>query len=243
MTARVQVASGVALWTTVSGNGEPVVLLNGGPGMADYLGPVAALLDDTLCSHRFEARGCGRSSDQGPFTLATFVEDIEALREHWGHASWYVLGHSWGVDLALAYALAYPQRVRGVIGIAGGRVHNDRAWHAAYASRRDAEDMPPAAGPPNLAVNSALNAEWRAYCKRPELLRRVAESAVSAVFLYGADDIRPAWPTEQLAALLPRASFRRIDGADHHIWQNQPGWLRREIEEFVVRTSRDEPNG
>ena len=36
----------VRLWTTRSGEGVPLVLFNGGPGCDDYLGPVAALVED-----------------------------------------------------------------------------------------------------------------------------------------------------------------------------------------------------
>jgi pimeloyl-ACP methyl ester carboxylesterase len=36
------------------------------------------------------------------------VADLEVLREALGHATWWVGGHSWGAELALRYALAYP---------------------------------------------------------------------------------------------------------------------------------------
>ena len=42
-------SDGVKLWTIQSGEGNAVLLFNGGPGCDDYLGPVAAMIDD-LCS-------------------------------------------------------------------------------------------------------------------------------------------------------------------------------------------------
>ncbi|WP_052710912.1 alpha/beta fold hydrolase [Pseudofrankia sp. DC12] len=57
----IRLADGTRLWTEVSGGGPPVVLGHGGPGLWDYLAPVAALLDDVFTVIRFDQRGCGRS--------------------------------------------------------------------------------------------------------------------------------------------------------------------------------------
>lgn len=124
-------------------------------------------------------------------------------------------GHSWGPDLALAYVLEHPDRVLGLIGIAGGRVVNDRAWHEAYTHGRDnmGEALPEMAYPFNDEVNRQLNASWHAYTQSPSLLRRIAELEVPALYVYGGEDIRPSWPTEQLAQLLPRGRFECIEGA------------------------------
>ncbi len=53
--------------------------------------------------------------------------------------------------------------------------------------------------PPNDEVNHQLNASWRATIKKPGLLRQIAELEVPSLFIYGSADIRPSWPTEQLA--------------------------------------------
>ncbi|MEM8767354.1 MAG: alpha/beta hydrolase [Pseudomonadota bacterium] len=210
--------AGVNLWTTCSGNGEPVVLINGGPGMADYLGPVADLLTPQHTVYRYEQRGCGRSSATGELTLGAFVRDLEALRRHFGHARWTLIGHSWGVDLALATALKHPEGIRAVVGLAGGRIVNDRQWKQQYEARRSEEAMPESAAPPCLEVNKQLNESWRAYCRHPKLLKSLATLQTPVHFIYPEGDIRPAWPTEQLAELLPRGSFERLEAADHNLW-------------------------
>jgi pimeloyl-ACP methyl ester carboxylesterase len=48
---------------------------------------------------------------------------------------WIVAGHSAGVDMALAYALRYPDKTDGLIGISGGKVVDDREWSATYHAR------------------------------------------------------------------------------------------------------------
>lgn len=113
-------SGGAELWTTTSGAGPPLVLAHGGPGWNDDLGPVAGMLDGLSLVHRYDQRACGRStSGHRELTLQSAVDDLEALREHWGHAQWVVGGHSWGALLALAYAIQHPERVRGLVHLAG----------------------------------------------------------------------------------------------------------------------------
>jgi proline iminopeptidase len=127
-------AAGAVFWTARQGKGPALVLCHGGPGMWDYLGPVAALLDDVVTVYRFDQRACGRSSGGPPYDVATAVADLDALRVHWGLDNWIVGGHSWGARLALAYCLAHPSRVRGLIYLSGTGI--DPAWHAAYRANR-----------------------------------------------------------------------------------------------------------
>lgn len=123
------------LWSTVSGKGTPILFFNGGPGCDDYLEPVARLINDVCQVVRFEPRGCGRSDWDDNYDLDTLLEDAEVLRKAYGFERCLLLGHSFGPDVALAYALRYPARTIGIIGIAGGRIVNDREWHETYRSR------------------------------------------------------------------------------------------------------------
>ncbi|HEX9710991.1 MAG TPA: alpha/beta fold hydrolase [Actinomycetota bacterium] len=132
-----------SLWTATSGSGPPLVLCHGGPGLHDYLAPVAAMLDDLLTVHRWDQRGAGRSSRIGPYALDRFVADLEAIRAHLGHARWIVGGHSWGATPALHYALAHPERTSALIYMSGtGLAWSKwkRAHHDEEESRLDPED-------------------------------------------------------------------------------------------------------
>lgn len=86
--------NGLSFWTATQGAGPPVVLCHGGPGIYDYLEPVAAMIDDLATVHRYDQRGCGRSEDGSAHDLATFGDDLDAIRRHWGYESWTVIGHS-----------------------------------------------------------------------------------------------------------------------------------------------------
>lgn len=116
------------LWTIHQGHGSALVLCHGGPGLWDYLAPVAMMVDDLVTAYRYDQRACGRSSGEPPHDVATAIADLEALRSHWGIADWIVAGHSWGASLALLYCLAHPTRARALIYVSGTGI--DPAWHA-----------------------------------------------------------------------------------------------------------------
>ena len=133
---RVGADDGVELWTRTAGEGGPVVVCcHGGPGMADYLEPVAASLAGHASVVRWDQRGAGRSGDAGPYSVERFVADLDAVRASTGAASVLLFGHSWGANLALLYAQAHPERVAGLLYCSGtglewwpdySRVHKQR---------------------------------------------------------------------------------------------------------------------
>lgn len=230
---------GGQIWTISEGTGTPILLCNGGPGCCDYLEPVARMVTDTAQVIRFEQSGCGRSTANPPYDIEACLNDMENIRVHYNVDRWIVGGHSWGADLALMYTLRFPERVLGFICIAGGRFHNDREWHRLYAERKDVglETLPFFQYPPNMEVNRQGNVSWKEYIQRPKLWKEISGLNRPALFLYGGRDIRPSWPVEQVAALLPDAQFHRIEDADHHIWTSHPDTMRELVRNFVRRVA------
>lgn len=70
------------LWTETVGDGRPLVLCHGGPGLWDMFGDVARGLaaDAGVAAVRWDQRGCGRSQRRGPYSLARSVADLDAVR-------------------------------------------------------------------------------------------------------------------------------------------------------------------
>ncbi len=135
----------------------------------------------------------------------------------------------------MAYALTYPDRILGIIGIAGGVLHKDPSWTEQYRRLRDSlgEEEPDYLYPNNNDVNRALNQSWAEFMRRPDTLRRVADLDVPAVYIHGGQDIRPSWPVEQTAALLPKGRFVLIRDAAHYIWLSHANELRVELRRFI----------
>lgn len=131
---------GCSLWATYQGKGPSLVCCHGGPGLWDYLGPVAVMIDDLVTVYRFDQRACGRSSGNPDYDIVTAVADLEALRDHWNPLQWIILGHSWGATLGLAYCLAHPSRVQALIHLSGTGI--DDSWKEEYHRNRDALLIP-----------------------------------------------------------------------------------------------------
>jgi proline iminopeptidase len=135
-------SDGAQLWTASGGSGPDVALAHGGPGLWDYLEPLARRLEAHATIHRWDQRGGGRSPARGPFTVDRFVADMESVRAACGADRWVAGGHSWGANLALLYALRHPEHVSGVLYIAGPGVDWPR-WrplHRAEVKRRLGEE-------------------------------------------------------------------------------------------------------
>ncbi|MFJ8790120.1 alpha/beta fold hydrolase [Streptomyces sp. NPDC102462] len=131
--ATVETDDGVRLWAARTGPGAPLVLCHGGPGLWDMFGDLAALLADVTPVIRWDQRGCGRSERcAGPWTIARFVADLDAVRRHFALDRMALFGHSWGAHLALSYALVHPERVSTLVYASGTGIGPDADWHPAY---------------------------------------------------------------------------------------------------------------
>ena len=102
------------------GTGDPVLIINGGPGMSsEGFIPLAKLLSDNNTTIIYNQRGTGDSKlknlDRTTINIDVMVDDIEELRKKLGYKKWIILGHSFGGMLAYAYAAKYPERITAMI--------------------------------------------------------------------------------------------------------------------------------
>ena len=100
----------VSLFVKVMGQGYPLVLMHGGPGL-DYttllsLQPLADQFTLVFYDHRCNGRSVG--AELSSMTFENLTADADALRQKLGFEKWAVLGHSFGGNVALEYALRYP---------------------------------------------------------------------------------------------------------------------------------------
>ena len=98
--------------------GRPVLFLHGGPGAGTA--PAHRRLFDPKRFHvvLFDQRGCGQSRPYASLddnSTDMLIDDMEALRQSLDIDKFVLFGGSWGSTLALAYAIAYPEHVSGLI--------------------------------------------------------------------------------------------------------------------------------
>ena len=99
-------------------NGRPILFLHGGPGGG--INPDHRRFFDPQ-HYRiilFDQRGSGKSTPAAELkenSTWELVADIEKIRNHLQIKDWIVFGGSWGSTLALAYAIAHSETVKGLI--------------------------------------------------------------------------------------------------------------------------------
>ncbi len=101
----------VSLFVKVIGQGYPLLLMHGGPGLDHTtllrLQPLADQFTLIFYDHRCNGRS--EWADVCSMTFENLTADADALRQTLGFDKWAVLGHSFGGNVALEYALRYPQ--------------------------------------------------------------------------------------------------------------------------------------
>lgn len=97
------------------GQGAPLILIHGFPLDHSIWDDVTPLLTPTFELILPDLRGFGESVSPAPaWTMTDLAADIASLLDHLGIESTFLAGHSMGGYVALAFAAAYPQRVRGL---------------------------------------------------------------------------------------------------------------------------------
>ncbi len=118
---------GVSLFVEVIGHGVPLVLMHGGPAL-DYttMLPLQVLADQfTLVFYDHRCNGHSEGAEVSSMTMENLTADADALRQALGFDKWAVLGHSFGGNVALEYALRYPQHISHLVLINTG---GDQWW-------------------------------------------------------------------------------------------------------------------
>ena len=120
-------SQGVEIFYRTFGHGDPLLIINGGPGMSsEGFIPLAQGLSKNRKSILFDQRGTGKSIIDNPseenVTMDLMVADMEALRTHLRLENWVVMGHSFGGMLASYYTTKHPNRVAALILSSSGGV-------------------------------------------------------------------------------------------------------------------------
>lgn len=97
---------------------HPIIFLHGGPGGQVKDKHKITFNPKTQRVVFFDQRGCGKSTPYGSIennTTNKLIADISKIADSLGIKSFVLRGSSWGSALALAYALAHPNRVQAVV--------------------------------------------------------------------------------------------------------------------------------
>ncbi len=112
------------VWTKRVGNNPKikVLLLHGGPGFGhEYMEPFDSFFPGASVEYYYydqlEAGYSDKPDKPALWDIARYVEEVEQVRQALGldKDNFYLLGHSWGGLLAMEYALAHQDHLKGLV--------------------------------------------------------------------------------------------------------------------------------
>jgi proline iminopeptidase len=105
---QIELSDGVSLFVHEVGDGFPVIVLHGGPGLDHtHMSPALDALGDEFRLLYVDERGQGRSERVDPESLSldVFANDVDLLADALGLDEFALLGHSFGAIVATSHAI------------------------------------------------------------------------------------------------------------------------------------------
>jgi pimeloyl-ACP methyl ester carboxylesterase len=269
--AQYRVVDGTRLRMIDTGRGTPVVFIHGfGASLYSWRNTLAPVLAAGYRVIAFDNRGFGFSDKPAPkvggqklYTNAAYAHLVVALLDSLNLTSAVIVGHSMGGAIAAEVALAYPDRVRGLVlidaagvgvrwpgalkvgrwpgagGVAAalrGRWMTERVLRSTYGdpSKVTEEDVDQYYAPVGEpGYSRALRGVLREF-RFDTLVGRLRVVAAPTLVLWGgADRWIPVSDGSRIATELPRGAFIVLPGIGHAAAEEAPDDVNRILISFL----------
>ena len=215
------------------GAGDALILLHGNGESLDYFAGQIGFFARFYRVIALDTRGHGASPrGSAPFTIRQFAEDLRAFMDEQNIDSAHILGFSDGGNIALSFALKYPQRVRKLIlnganlDPLGVKLHVQIPIVLGYHLARLLAGKRPEARKKMELLGLMVNEPRFA----PQDLRRLE---LPALVIAGDRDMIRDRHTRLIADSLPNARLAILKG-NHFIANQNPEEFNRVVAEFLA---------
>lgn len=227
----------ISLFYQEQGKGEPIFLLHGNGEDGTYFVSQLSFFSDRYRVIAVDTRGHGKSPrGTAPFTMEQFAMDLKDLMDRLQIQKAVILGFSDGANIAMKFALKYPEKVKALI-LNGGNLNTKGV------KRRI--QIPIEIGYRFAKLFAGKSEEAKAHMEILGLM--VHEPNIEPAALHtlqmptlviaGTRDMIKENHTKLIAGSIPNAKLSIIEG-DHFIAQKRPQEFNREVEAFL-RTGRE----
>lgn len=227
----------ISLFYQEQGKGEPIFLLHGNGEDGTYFVNQLSFFSDRYRVIAVDTRGHGKSPrGTAPFTMEQFAMDLKDLMDRLQIQEAVILGFSDGANIAMKFALKYPEKVKALI-LNGGNLNTKGV------KRRI--QIPIEIGYRFAKLFAGKSEEAKAHMEILGLM--VHEPNIEPAALHtlqmptlviaGTRDMIKENHTKLIAGSIPNAKLSIIEG-DHFIAQKRPQEFNREVEAFL-RTGRE----
>lgn len=222
----------ISLYYKEKGKGTPFILLHGNGENGDYFRHQIEYFSGNYRVIAVDTRGHGKSPrGTAPFTMEQFAEDLNGLMEKLEIPGAIILGFSDGANIAMKFALKYPEKVQALI-LNGGNLNPEGV--------KSRIQIPIEIG---YKITKAFAGKSEEARKHMELLGlMIFEPDIKAEELHfikiptlviaGMKDMIKTAHTEEIAKSIPGAKLVIISG-DHFIASKKPEEFNKEVEEFL----------
>lgn len=222
----------IDLYYQEKGNKEPFILLHGNGEDGSYFKNQIDYFSDRYRVIALDTRGHGKSPrGTKPFTIEQFSHDLYDFMVGLEISNAVILGFSDGANIAMKFAIKYPDKVKALI-LNGGNLNPKGVKGATQIpieigyqiARRFASKSP----------NAKKNAEMLGLMvnepniERTELLKITAPTLV----ICGSNDMIKESHTKEIAKNIPDAKLSIIKG-NHFIANKQSAAFNKEVENFL----------
>jgi len=221
--------NGLQLYYEIEGDGEPVVLI---PGFACGRWIWSRQVSDLSRKFRvitFDPRGiCASDKPEGPQSINLLADDLAHLLQALGMAGAHIAGVSFGGFVAQEFALTYPSMTRKLVLCCtsfGGPNHimAEPEMIRTFAQGLNREEVPEHIYLSQFEAAVNFNVE-----------SRVGEIASPTLVVSGdADVIVPMQNSRNLAARIPGATLRIIEGGSHTFFIERAEEFNQLVTEFL----------
>jgi len=248
--------NGISLAYERRGTGAPLLLVHGFPLDHTEWEPLLPHLEDDFDIIMPDLRGFGRSdAPEGAYTVEQMATDLAALLDALKIQKTYIVGHSMGGYVTLAFARFYPERVLG-LGMVGSQAAADsaesKAKRYATVSEVAVNGVSAVAGmSEKLSANPAHIGFFRemilrqppsgvmgalmAMAERPDSGELFSTFGFPVILVHGlADALIPSERSRQMKELLPKANLVELPDVGHSPALEAPAETARALSKFPV---------
>ena len=222
----------IALYYQEKGNKEPFILLHGNGENSSYFKNQIDYFSDRYRVIALDTRGHGKSPrGNEPFTIEQFSRDLYDFMEGLGISDAVILGFSDGANIAMKFAIKYPNKVRVLI-LNGGNLNPKGIKRTIQIpieigykiAKRFASKSP----------NAKKNAEMLGLMVNdPNIeLRELSKITAPTLVICGSSDMIKESHTKEIAEKIPNAKLSIMKG-DHFIANKRYVTFNKEVEDFL----------
>ncbi len=219
--------NGLRLYYEIEGDGEPVVLIPGFAAGRETWFRQTPALSRNFRVITFDPRGVSESDKpEGPQSISLLADDLAHLLQALGISSAHIIGASFGGFVAQEFALRYPFMTRKLVLCCtsfGGPNH--------VQPEPDTMKM--------VASAKKLNVGQFEAATSFDVEARVAGIRSQTLVVSGdADEIVPVQNSRNLAAKIPGAQLRIIEGGSHTFFSERAEEFNQLVTEFISRPQK-----